>query len=140
MLEPLPWDTEASCDLHGLPGGFTAGSFLCSFSLLVYNSIWGIAPLGFDFEASTGSMIVSRVAPGGAAERAGLRTGDRFIAVAGVPIRKEKEIFDFYYRAGANFESDHPIRLEVERQGAPVELSVNLRKGTPRDLGWVDLL
>ncbi len=114
-----------------------AGSFLYSFSLLVYNSIWGIAPLGFDFETSTGSMIVTRVAPGGGAERAGLRTGDRFIAVAGIPIRKGKGIFDLLY-AGANFESDHPIRLEVERQGAPVELSVNLRKGTPRDLGWVD--
>jgi hypothetical protein len=35
-----------------------AASFLCSFTLHVYNYIWGPEPLGFDLDLRTGATIV----------------------------------------------------------------------------------
>jgi hypothetical protein len=115
-----------------------AASFLCSFTLEMYNCIWGLEPLGFDPDNSNGLVIVNKVTPEGAAAHAGLRTGDRIVAVDGIAIRRGKQIFDFGYRATANFESGRPIPFEVERQGVPIELTANLRRGTLRDLEWSD--
>ena len=83
-----------------------AASFLGSFTLGIYNIIWGPEPLGLDSDNRNGSLVVRRVAPEGAAARAGLRTGDRIVAVDGIPIRRGKRVFDFLYRVKANFEFD----------------------------------
>jgi hypothetical protein len=115
-----------------------AASLLGFFTLGNYYYIWGLEPLGFDSDQSTGLMIISRVEPNGAAAHAGLRIGDRVVAVDGIPIRRGKKIFDFNFRAAANFDSGHPIEFDVERQGVPVELTANLRKGILGDLEWLD--
>jgi tRNA A-37 threonylcarbamoyl transferase component Bud32 len=115
-----------------------AASLLCSFTLATYNFIWGPQPLGLHSDISDGSMIVSTVTPQGAAAHAGLRTGDRIVAVDGIPIRRGKRNFDFHYRVEANFESGRPIPIEVERQGVPVELTANLRRGTLKDLALLE--
>lgn len=114
-----------------------AASFLGYFTLQIYNDIWGPASVGFDADYSKGSMIISGVTSGEAAANAGLRTGDRIVAVNGIPIRGGKRNFDFY-RAAANFESGRPIPFEIERQGVQLALPVNLRRGTLRDLEWLD--
>jgi hypothetical protein len=115
-----------------------AASFLGFLTLQIYSYIWGPEPLGLDSANRNGSLVVSRVAPDGAAARAGLRSGDRIVTVGGIPIRRGKRVFDFLIRAKANFESGRPIPFEVERQEVPVEIAVVLRKGTSRDLEWVN--
>jgi membrane-associated protease RseP (regulator of RpoE activity) len=114
-----------------------AASFLGYFTLQIYNYVWGPWWVEFDSDDSAGSMIVSKVSPEGAAERAGLRTGDRIVAVDGIPIRGGKRNFDFY-RATANFEAGRPMPIEVERQGKPIELTLRLRRKSLTDLGWLD--
>jgi putative radical SAM enzyme (TIGR03279 family) len=54
-------------------------------------------------------VVVARVAARGAAERAGLRAGDRILAINGEPLR---DVIDFHYHAG-----EERLRLGVEREG-----------------------
>ena len=60
---------------------------------------------------------LGRIIPGSAAERAGLRSGDRVVAISGRPI---KTWFDFMAEIGAN--PGRPLVLEVEREGRRMEL------------------
>jgi len=53
--------------------------------------------------------VVARVAARGAAERAGLRAGDRILAINGEPLR---DVIDFHFHAG-----EERLRLGVEREG-----------------------
>ena len=55
--------------------------------------------------------MVASVAPRGAAERAGLRPGDRILAIDGAPLR---DVIDFHFHAG-----EERLRLSVERDGRP---------------------
>jgi putative radical SAM enzyme (TIGR03279 family) len=54
-------------------------------------------------------VVVARVAARGAAERAGLRPGDRILAINGEPLR---DVIDFHFQAG-----EERLRLGVEREG-----------------------
>jgi putative radical SAM enzyme (TIGR03279 family) len=54
-------------------------------------------------------VVVARVAARGAAERAGLRAGDRILAINGEPLR---DVIDFHFHAG-----EERLRLGVEREG-----------------------
>ena len=53
--------------------------------------------------------MVAQVTPRGAAERAGLRHGDRIVAINGAPLR---DVIDFHFHAG-----EDRLRLAVERDG-----------------------
>lgn len=53
--------------------------------------------------------MVARVAARGAAERAGLRAGDRILAINGEPLR---DVIDFHFHAG-----EERLRLGVKREG-----------------------
>jgi putative radical SAM enzyme (TIGR03279 family) len=54
-------------------------------------------------------VVVARVAPRTPAARAGLRPGDRILAINGAPLR---DVIDFHFHAG-----DERLRLQVEREG-----------------------
>ena len=94
-----------------------AASFLGFFTLEIYTDIWGPVWIGFQSDYRNGSMLLRKVSPEGAGAHAGLQTGDRIVAVAGVPIGGERD----FYRASANFEPRRPILIEVEREGKPME-------------------
>ena len=68
--------------------------------------------------------MVASVVPRGAAERAGLRPGDRILAINGAPLR---DVIDFHFHAG-----DERLRLGVEREGRPHTLRLTRR---PAGLG-----
>jgi eukaryotic-like serine/threonine-protein kinase len=114
-----------------------AASFLGYFTLQVYTYIWGLENIGLESDYSNGSMLVRKVSPKGAGARAGLRAGDRIVAVDGIPIRGEKRDYDFF-RAAANFEPGRPIPIEVERQGKPIEFTMSLGRESPRDMELLD--
>jgi len=71
----------------------------------------GLAPWG-------GPPRIGRIQPGSAAERAGLATGDRVLAVDGTPIHSARELID-RIRAAA----DRPLELRLERDGRTIELT-----------------
>jgi putative radical SAM enzyme (TIGR03279 family) len=54
-------------------------------------------------------VVVAAVTPRTAAARAGLRAGDRIVAVNGAPLR---DVIDFHFHAG-----EEHLRLSVEREG-----------------------
>lgn len=68
--------------------------------------------------------MVASVAPRGAAERAGLRAGDRILTINGAPLR---DVIDFHFHAG-----EEGLRLGVEREGRPHTLHLTRR---PAGLG-----
>ena len=69
-------------------------------------------------------VVVAAVAAGGDAGRAGLRPGDRILAINGEPVR---DVIDFHFNSG-----DARLVCAVERGGAATGLTVE-RRG--RDLG-----
>jgi len=74
---------------------FIAASFLGYLTLQIYTYIWGLEWIGFGSYYSNGSMLVRRVSPEGPGARAGLRAGDRIVAVDGNAIRGEKRKLHF---------------------------------------------
>ncbi len=73
---------------------------------------------------------VRRVFPGSPAEEAGVRRGDRIVAVSGRPVRDVFEALE----AVLNLETLRPASLDVERDGARLRLAVTPapRPGDPR--------
>lgn len=67
------------------------------------------------------------VAPDSPAMRAGLKRGDRILAIGGQPVRTQQEV-----RAQVQGNAGKPLRLEVEREGKKQELTV-----TPNDKGMI---
>ena len=62
-------------------------------------------------EATGNSSIINRVVPGGAAQIAGLESGDKMLSVNGVPIQS----FDDLRRQLANFADGEKVTIEFER-------------------------
>jgi tRNA A-37 threonylcarbamoyl transferase component Bud32 len=111
-----------------------SASFLSFFALEIYVNIWGPEWIGFGSDYSNGSMFVQKVSAEGPGERAGLQAGDRIVAVDNISIHAQKD----FHRAAANFEPGRPIPIRIQRQGKPIELTLNLRRGSLRDLEWLD--
>ncbi|MCA7900937.1 RIP metalloprotease RseP [Burkholderia cepacia] len=76
-----------------------------------------MAHLGF--EAGGGTLSVASVQPGSAAEQAGLKSGDKLVALDGKPIGGATRFIDFVkHHAGK------PLELQIERDGAAQTVSI----------------
>jgi len=78
--------------------------------------------LGAFLESADGTVWVRRVAPGSVAAAAGLRPGDRLLAVEDAPVTRAGQVIR---RVGAQ-PSGVPLRLTIERQGRTLRLEVRL--------------
>jgi eukaryotic-like serine/threonine-protein kinase len=100
-----------------------AASFLGLFALRIYalSPFYpGPGPLGFFPDYRSSSVIVERVGPSSIAEQAGLRAGDRIVSANGLTIRS----YINWDMAAVTFEVGQPLRLDVEREGRRIELSM----------------
>ena len=70
--------------------------------------------------AGTEGVVVAAVAPRTAAARAGLRPGDRILAINGVALR---DVIDVHFHAGEEL-----LHLAVEREGAPHRARLERRR------------
>ena len=70
---------------------------------------------------STEGVVVASVEPRGAAGRAGVRAGDRILAINGALLR---DVIDFHFHAG-----EEQLRLGVEREGRRRTLHLTRRPG-----------
>ncbi|MDW9244124.1 RIP metalloprotease RseP [Burkholderia cepacia] len=76
-----------------------------------------MARLGF--EAGGGTLSIATVQPGSAAEQAGLKSGDKLVALDGKPIGGATRFIDFVkHHAGK------PLELQIERDGAAQTVSI----------------
>lgn len=76
--------------------------------------------------------VIQQVLAGGAAERAGLRAGDRLVRLDGQPIRNSAQFID-----AVAARPDTPLMLEIERQGQPLTLTITPQSVADRDKGHV---
>ena len=109
-----------------------AVSFLLSFPLMLYNSVWGPGDEGITLAPVGGYLIVKEVQLDKPAGRAGMRAGDRILNVDGIPMRG---VLD-YHLAFRDFESARPIAVKIEREGKAAELTMTLPQGSLGDLRW----
>lgn len=80
------------------------------------------ARLGAYLESPDGRVWVRRVAPGSAAEAAGLRPGDRIVELNGSPVEHAGQVI-----RGVRLQSDGvPLRLTIEREGRRLQLELRL--------------
>ncbi len=79
--------------------------------------------------------VAGEILPGSPAERAGLRAGDRVLALDGKPIGSWDEMV-----AAVQASPGRPVELTVRRAGAPPEAPPELARATPDDRGGVGQL
>ncbi|MBK6630375.1 MAG: RIP metalloprotease RseP [Betaproteobacteria bacterium] len=63
--------------------------------------------------------IIGKITPGGVADLAGLREGDRILAIDGVPIERWAQVVAVIREAPGR-----PIRLDAQRQGQAISLTI----------------
>lgn len=112
--------------------------FIAYFTFLICTRIGDPGLFGIEIDSSSDTLLVQKVYPTGPAARAGLRAGDRILTVDGIPIRREKVDYDFFFRAAANLEPRRSIAIEIERQNKPIELTLIPERKTLRDLDWIE--
>jgi regulator of sigma E protease len=76
--------------------------------------------------------MIQQVLAGGAAERAGLRIGDRLMKLDDQPLRNSSQFID-----AVAAKPDVPLTLEIERQGQPLTLTITPQSVTDKDKGHV---
>jgi len=96
--------------------------FFACLVLMGYSMFWGPERLGVNLEYTNAGFVVREVTPDGPAGRAGLKPGDRLVAIDGMKVQQR---FD-WNTVGANLEVGRAHRLEVERGGARLELELRL--------------
>ncbi|MCA1906448.1 MAG: PDZ domain-containing protein [Desulfarculus sp.] len=82
--------------------------------------------LGVVVKPQEGGLLVERVLPGGAAQRAGLQAGDRLVSVNGRPLASPKDIHD-----AIKSQATAPHRYLVERRGQWLEITIALEATPP---------
>ncbi len=75
--------------------------------------------MGFRFFRPQLPAVVGKIVPGGAADLAGLREGDRILAIDGVSIESWTQVVTIIRAAPGQF-----LRLDADRQGKTISLSV----------------
>ncbi len=101
-----------------------AASFLAYFALLFYSFCWGPELLGHMHSPGRKPLLLKGFWSNSAGWRAGLRSGDRLVAIDG---RTVGNWFDVW-AIGANFQPDRPVRLEIERDGKRLQVEVVLHR------------
>ncbi len=105
-----------------------AASYVALFALIPYLVIWGPADLlGLAAALEDGTMLVRAAEPDSLTARAGVRAGDRVVAIDGRPMRRIGD----WTAVNANLEVGKAQRWEILRDQERLELEV-----TPERANW----
>jgi tRNA A-37 threonylcarbamoyl transferase component Bud32 len=111
-----------------------AASFVGFIALFAYQMFWGPPALpGYEGSFSRGGLVVLAVHPNSAEERAGLRAGDRVLAIDGQVIRnlRDREAIR------ANTEIGRPEQWEISRTNERLQLTLTFSRPPWRE--WLSL-
>jgi tRNA A-37 threonylcarbamoyl transferase component Bud32 len=108
-----------------------AAAFLGFIALFAYQMCWGppILP-GYEGSFRSGGLVILAVHPNSVEERAGLRAGDRVLAVDGQVIRNAHD----REAIRANTEIGRPERWEISRANERLELTLTFPRPSGREL------
>ena len=101
-----------------------AASLLGNFALNVYVYLWGPEPPFSQYNFARAALVVEEVPPNSAGDRAGLQAGDRVLAIGGRRVLGLGQ----WDLIRINFEVGKPYRLQVERDGKPLERVMTLQR------------
>src|SRR3990172_2241393 len=96
--------------------------FFACLVLMGYSMFWGPERLGVNIAYTDMGLVGGGGDPDGPAARAGLKPGDRLVALDGMKIRQRFA----WNTVGTNLEVGRTHRLQVERAGERLELEVRL--------------
>ncbi|MFB3854110.1 MAG: protein kinase [Vicinamibacterales bacterium] len=111
---------------------FAAAGYVGYFGLLVYSDIVRPEHRGITAGFSGGRMRVQSVAEASPADKAGLRVGDVIRSWDGQPIHVRRD----WVAVEANAGLGANIRLEIEREGQPLEILMETPRARWRNLSW----
>lgn len=133
---PLDWNPGAPIGMRG-GGGPDAGQASLEFMGSMMKGLGGLlgrkatpavagrGQAGMILRDETGGPVVASVLKGLPAEAAGVKPGDRLVKVDGKTVTKASEALG---HSGA-FSAGKKVSLALERDGKPVEISLELAKG-----------
>ncbi len=101
-----------------------AASLLGNFALNVYVYLGGPEPPFSQYTFARAALVVEEVLPNSAGDRAGLQVGDRVLAIDGRRVLGLGQ----WDLIRINFEVGKPYRLQVERDGKPLERVMTLQR------------
>jgi len=107
-------------------------SFLFFFAVQVYFQLFGPELFGISLD-NHGGFTVIYVDDRGPAARAGLQPGDRIVAVDGILLRHRPD----WGRVGYTLQVGYPHRLDIERDGKFIQLTIILGRKSPHEWGLV---
>jgi regulator of sigma E protease len=84
--------------------------------------------LGFDFWQPSLPAVIDTIVPGGAAERAGLKVGDRILAIDGRPIKNFNAVVGFV-RPHMNRQAVFSVQRGTETLDLTIKIGVQTRDG-----------
>src|SRR5262245_385121 len=73
------------------------------------------------YDGASDGMEISGVMPGGAAEAAGLKKGDKITAVAGKPVKNVQD----YMTAMAGLKRGEEVEITIDREGKPLKVKAS---------------
>jgi len=126
--DPLPSGngrTTGSRRLVRFGIALAGGVYVVYLALLITCDILRVAPLGFVPRFDRGRVIVWSLASGSTAARAGLVEGDRIVRIDGQVLESQAD----WQRIGVHFDPSRPMVLELDRNGAPVRIELNVPAG-----------
>ncbi|MGZ4817787.1 MAG: protein kinase domain-containing protein [Terriglobales bacterium] len=102
-----------------------AATFVLYGAFIVYCNRFGPEAIGAKFDFAGDRMVLLQIAPGGPAERAGLRPGDALLRVDGIRTRN----YFSWVAVRAQVEIGKPQAVEAERDGKPLSAQlVSIRR------------
>lgn len=127
FVEPMAPDTLVEHAIEGMVGALDPNSHYLdaeTWSRLQAGDEDGLAGLGLDLGIADASrangLPVTKIEPGGPAERAGLKVGDALLRVDGADVRGWAAADVLRIVSGP---AGQPVQLEVDRGGAPLTLT-----------------
>lgn len=100
---------------------FCVTTFVYSIAWMYYVRLQPLVELGFDTKAVAAAVEIIKIVPGSPAEEAGLKPGDRMLAVNGRPVERGAAITEIWLKSRPG----DPVVLTIQRNGVPQPFPVS---------------
>ncbi len=110
---------------------FPYDSVLALGGLALVTDSMRVPRIGINAQSDSTGVVINQLAPGGAAEEAGLRPGDRLLEIGGISASAQ-DVFDQFRAKYAGAAEGAPLPFKVERDGQVMTMSGTIKFATIR--------